>query len=46
MCRDLKAAGIPVYYVTGENDLWQKVIEISDKVYKRPKKEKSHSFSK
>ena len=37
---DLEAEGIPVYYVKGENDLWQKVIEITDALYKKKAKTK------
>ncbi len=37
---DLEAEGIPVYYVKGELDLWQKVIEITDNLYRKKSKGK------
>ncbi len=35
--RDLEEANIPVYYVQGENDLWKKVINIADTLYRKKK---------
>jgi hypothetical protein len=32
----LENNGFPVYYIKGDNDLWKKVIEISDHMYRKP----------
>jgi len=34
---DLEEARIPVYYVNGEEDLWKKVINIADTMYRKAK---------